>query len=281
MFATIMKVNITKIWMRGKIYVVWQRSNIISVYRQVGYSCELLKSEEIDNPEFGQPWDITSSEEEGCLFISDPGEKCIWKIQTCETQRHMNISNSETDGRPKGISFRSNVLVALVQKAQWHLNLYQADTMVELSSINLQTEISKDITQAEHAVQTSTGNIIILYKSWKLTDSNERRNVHSIREMKIEENSIKKVYPPMITSSWISALHLAIDENDIVLIADTDHKSIVLLDPQLEWGVDIINKDKTGETVVPRRLCYVQQRKILLVAHGMELSGSFSIYSLE
>src|SRR6218665_1070159 len=109
--------------------------------------------------------DIGSNDKENCLYVTDSGEQCVWKI-TEEIFQHnivkwLTIIDYGLHHCTLYVSSLGNLLIAGIYLS--HLNIYGSDA--EHQSIQLPTGIK----YLNHAVETSIGNFIILH-TWIKTE---------------------------------------------------------------------------------------------------------------
>src|SRR5688572_8531879 len=143
--------------LRNEIYILCESSVFVF---EVRTPFRLRRKIEIE--EIKYPYDIGSSEKENCLYVSDHGENCIWKI-TREGDDHYNIIKwLTTDYDPLPLSVSSNGQLLVVTETSSILRIYGSDAEL-LHSIQL----PRDIIEPVHAVETSTGNVIILHEWMK------------------------------------------------------------------------------------------------------------------
>ena len=82
-------------WLENKIYVVCRGSNRVHVFPDQEPFDE-LKEEEIKIEGMKRPWDMSASKVSRSMFISDPGDRCLWRVQ----MPGGGISRWEMDGTP-------------------------------------------------------------------------------------------------------------------------------------------------------------------------------------
>ena len=118
-----------------------------------------LNEEEIKIEEMKQPWDMSTSKDSQSIFISDPGNRCLWRIP----MPGGDISRWAIHGLPSRISITPSdeVIVVVDRGHRYCLYLYSCSNVKQTRSIPLSTEIK----EVFHAVQSINEKIIISYST--------------------------------------------------------------------------------------------------------------------
>ena len=104
---------------------------------------------EIKIKEIHHPWDIGSSENEDCLYISDYLEKCVWKITREIDNQDKVMKWLTTDYQPWTLSVSGDGQLMLINDSSHSLMIYGSDAEL-IRSIRLPQYIVKP----NHAVET-------------------------------------------------------------------------------------------------------------------------------
>src|SRR6218665_2375528 len=182
--------------LRNEIYVLCPSFSVPVIYvfeDQSPFSYQ--RNIEIRDIKFA--FDIGSSEKDNCLYVSDTCENCIWKIARETDDQHKITKWLTTDYKPTTLSVNSDGQLLMVKVSSSILMIFGSDAEL-LHSIQL----SSDINLPRHALETSTGNFIILHQSVKGEDrkeigSGERTAVMSgvIREVTDGQMIIRRFIP--------------------------------------------------------------------------------------
>jgi len=229
------------------------------------------------------PFDIGSSEKNNCLYVCDAWEKCVWKI-TRKTHDQYNIVKwVNTYYDPYTLSVSINGQLLMVNWAPNILMIYGSDAE-RVRSIKLPNDIEKPL----HAVETSTGNFIVLHfwvekekgACWSSRKELETRLV--VSELSRDgQMVIRRFVPSSETQELKYGDYLSLDAEDRVFVADSKNDRVVLLDSDLKWNQILCPTQIEKEEATirqPRRLCYDDERKQLIV--GGYLEDIVNIYTL-
>ena len=101
-----------------------------------------------------RPLDMSASKVSRSMFISDPGDRCLWRVQ----MPGGGISRWEMDGTPGNLSITSSdeLIVDVRREDRYYQDIFSCLDVTRTQSIPLPTEID----DVRHAVQSSNGNII-------------------------------------------------------------------------------------------------------------------------
>ena len=84
--------------------------------------------------------------------------------------------------------------------------------------------------------------------------------------------------PGSDTGQYDGPIHLAVDDNEFVFVADYRNRRVTLLSPTLEYVRQVVSRDqlKWG----PHRQCLDVQRRRLYVAENMFTAGRVVVFSV-
>ena len=215
---------------------------------------------------------MAASGDSRSIFISDRGNRCIWRIQMPSKE----ISRWEIDGWPYGLSINSSdELIVFVDRDSRYIDVYRCEDGGRIKKIDVDWLHGLHGVYAQHAVQSSNGNFIIRH------ESRDDLRVDLISEVSIDETKIIRSFDPRSIESnewnW-SPLHLSIDEDDNIFVADYNNVRVVLLNPRLDEHQILVNRDQ-HQIDRPRRLCYVREKQMLIVGQDRP-SSPVSLFSL-
>ena len=264
-------------WLENKIYVVCQALDTVLAYSD-GEAFEMLDAERIQIGEMKRPFDMTACPVNRCLFISDKSEnKCVWKVQAPSKE----ISRWAIDGGPYKLSTTpSNKLLVLLERANniWCLEIFRSVDGARLENVSLPSHARRP----EHVLQSAKGNFIILFISEEESDSGQPRSVWLVSEM-TSDGDIVHTFDLLSSGSdfldwW--PVHMAVDEYDQVLVADRFNNIVLKLNRGLST-TRVVLKYHTHGIDRPTRLCYVADKRMLIVGQYPSSGGSFSIFAFK
>lgn len=148
--------GVTKL--RNKIYLLCLLRHGVDVIRVLEDRPPFRLKKEIEIKEISLPWDITSSEKESCLYISDHSENCVWKFARESDDQHKIIKWLTTDYHPRILSVSSDGQLLMINYSSHALMIYGSDAEL-LRSIPLPREIK----YPDHAAETPIGNFVIIH----------------------------------------------------------------------------------------------------------------------
>ena len=251
-------------WLEENIYVVRGPSNIVYVHPDQE-SIDGSKDGNIELKGMKDPWDMVASKLSRSIFISDSDNRYLWRIQMPGRE----ISRWKVDGTPFRMSISSSdvLVVHVVRDGRIHrdyLNLYRSSDVMLIESIPLPSEMKK----LYHAVQLSNGNFIISHST------NDDWRVFLISELSVDGRKFIRSFDPRSFASigldgW-KPVHLSIDEDGNIFIADYSNDLVVLLHSRWTDVQILLNRDQHS-IESPTRLCYIREKQQLIV--GQQRSG--------
>jgi len=242
--------------LQNKIYVLRKKS--VSIYSNENPQ-EPLTNIKLQNAI--TPFDICACKKSLALYITDYAnyhkehkeKHCIWKITV---SGHKVCRWYCGVGEPYTLSVNSagNVILLRSEENSQQIALEILSDKAELIHIICLPDEIKD---PEHALETSIGSYVICHMRngdniWTVSEVN--RNGEIVRRLKgTEQLSEPK--------------HLAMDAEDRVFVADWGENRVAVLGASLDWA-DIFftgKKDDKDGFRMPNRLCYVAEKKQLIV----------------
>jgi len=192
---------------------------------------------------------MTSCEHNRCVYIGDHRGECIHRLDVQGAVTRWTVNDV-----PFGLSVNAahNVIVTcrLVRQIK------------EFSSRgNLLREITlyDDIISPTHAIQTRSGQFIVCHGG---TDD----PVHRVCMMSDDGRHIVHSHGGQRdsdTGQYNVPLHLAVDDNEFVFVADLNNRRVTLLSPTLEYVREVVSRDQLKWW--PRRLFFDKERQRLYV----------------
>jgi len=193
--------------------------------------------------------DMTSCEHYHCVYIADPFIECIHRldIQGAATRWPVN-------DKPNGLSVNAahSLLVACnrvrkIKEFSSHGNLLRELTLPD------------DVTTPWRGVQLTNGQLVVCHGEFDafhrvcMISADGRHIVHS-----------HGAQPGSDTGQYNVPVHLAVDNNEFVFVADLHNRRVTLLSPTLHYVRQVVSSDKLKG--YPLRLYLDVQRRRLYVA---------------
>ena len=239
-------------WLENKIYVVCSLSNRVHVFPDQEPFDE-LKEEEIKIEGMKQPRDMSASKVSQLIFISDPGDRCLWRVQIPGG----GISQWVMEGAPGKLSITSwdELMVDVLREDRYYLDIFSCLDVTRTQSIFLPTEV-KDV---QHAVKSSNGNIIISHSTKKIP------GMYQISELSIDGLNFIRTFDPrsMNIKNWVPS-HLSFDSDGHLFVANWCHRRVYLMSSQLT-DPQILLRTAQHRLRGPQRLCYVREKQQLIM----------------
>ena len=232
-----------------------------------------LKEEEIKIEGMKDPWDISASKVSRSMFLSDPGNRCLWRVQ----MSGRGISRWEMNGKPESLSITSSdeLIVVVLREDRYYLDIFSCLDVTRTQSISMSTEIDK----VQHADQSSNRNIIIIHSTKNFPD------VYQISELSIDGRNFIRTFDPrsvqsMNIKNW-NPSHLSFDDDGHLFITDLYLNRVYLLSSQLT-DPQILLKMYKHRLSRPQRLCYVREKQQLIVGQigWIGEPGRVSVFSV-
>jgi len=232
----------------GEIFLLRPKeSGQVEVYDVITY-CLLRR---LTVPDFRSVADMTSCAHAVCVYISDAKGKCVHRLDA----QNAAFTRWTVEHRPRGLSVNPshNVLVACHKVRKIKEFSSHGDLLRELT-------LPDDVITPWHTIQTRENEFVVCHG---------RRGdaVHRVCKMSADGRHIVHSHGGQRGSGhgqYNMPVHLALDDNEFVFVADASNRRVRLLSPTLGHVSDIVSRDqlKWG----PRRLCLDVQRKRLYVA---------------
>jgi len=256
-------VGLTKL--RSEIYILCRTVASETVFRVFHdlYPFKFQKEINVESVTF--PEDVISSKKENCLYVIDTGSHCIWKIireldDTYQVKKWLSIDIDWST--VLSVTRDENLLIVRGSGPLSRLEIYGKNA-TRLLSIRL----PPDIQFPQQAVETSTGNFIILHERVDETGASATYNWLLWEVTRDGKNVNRRYIPQNVEQELNTPRHLSIDLDDRVLVADTRKGRLLLLDCGLRWNRIPIHKRNHP----PLRLCYDEAQMQLIVT--FELKG--------
>jgi len=193
--------------------------------------------------------DMTSCEHNRCVYIGDDSGLCVHRPDVQGAVTRWYVSDS-----PLGLSVNAahNVLVTCPWVRKIKEFSSHGDLLRELT-------LPDDVIRPMHAIQTRSGQFIVCHG----VDP-----VHRVCMISADGRHIVHSHGGhwgSDTDQYNGPAHLAVDDNELVFVADNGNRRVKLLSPTLEYVGQVVSRDqlKWGP---PVRLYLDTQRRHLYVA---------------
>jgi len=207
--------------------------------------------------------DMTSCEHYRCVYIGDfgdPIDKCIHRLDVQGA-----VTRWAVNDKPWGISVNAahNVLVTCCYVRNGKIKEFSShgDLLRELT-------LPDDVITPWHAIQTRNCEFIVCHGG-----GNDA--VHRVCKISADGRHIIKSHggqPGSDIGQYDVPIHLAVDNNEFVFVADVNNRQVTLLSPTLDYIRQVVSPhDLKGG---PSRLCLDIHRRLLYVADTEWLSAT-------
>jgi len=217
---------------------------------------------DIDVKDLSDPWDIAACEQTSQVYVSDY-DKCVWRVSADGADIKHWLPKSPSDAlRPWTLSVTSTRLLVTSHYTR-QLTQFNADGD-ELKRVQL-----PDHAEAEHAVESPTGNFIVgLY--------NRQLKQGQVVEVNTGGEVLREFSGSRLRSvrcTW----HIAVDSRGNIFATDEDNCRILLLDAHLSLRRVIIDEHRLSYKQ-PYCLCYREESGQLLV--GLAHDGGVAVFDV-
>jgi len=228
--------------LRDVVYVVSHRSSAIRRYNATTHQ----RLADIVITGLNSPWDIAACELTSQLYVAD-SEEYVWRVSSdgVDIQRWLATSPSDTF-EPYALSVTSSRLL-VTSFGDRQLRQFDAAGGGELRRVGL-----PDYMEPLHAVESPTATFIVGHFNTQLAQN-------QVSEVSTEGQVLRQ-----FSGSLGSPVHIAVDRQGNIFVADCDYCRILLLDAQLALRRVVIDEHQLNGRWSPR-LCYTEQSGQLLV----------------
>ena len=260
-----------------RIYVVCKRSNVIAVFTS---HQPFRRLQDIVVHGLLDPFDITASVNNGCLYVPDPGSLSVWRI---------NVDSGAVAQWLTGlaawsvsVTFDDRVVVLVVVDIQlvrgrgcfwtWRheVHVYRADALMEAV-----VKLSPDITLPHSVIMTTRKTFIVSH-------GYRPHEMHRVCEVDMTGRVLKSFgsTPGNDVGQLNAPLRVSLDDEERVIVADCDNDRVLLLNKQLTSPHVLVTWSPQSDDDVrrPERLHYDSHTGRLLV--GLR-SGHVDVYKLK
>jgi len=269
----------------------WKEHDQVEVYDVINY--RLLRH--LTVPDIHRGFDMTSCEHYHCVYISDHIAECIHRLVTQGA-----VTQWAVNDEPKGLSVNAahNVLVTCCRVRKIKEFSSHGDLLRELT-------LPGDVIHPLHAIQARNGEFIVchgdpddaVHRVRKRSARSLRgdllcelplpggiHQLHTIQAHGDPDDAVHRVckisadgrhvikshggQPGSDIGKYHGPIHLAVDNNEFVFVAELNSRRVTLLSPTLDYIRQVVSSDdlKGG----PDRLCLdIHKRRLYVVENGL------------
>jgi len=226
----------------GEIYLLrWKGRDQVEVYDVTSYRLQ----RRLTVPNAWWFTDMTSCEHNRCVYIGNHSSNCVHRLDVQGA-----VTQWAVDNLPWGLSVNAahNVLVACPDVRKIKEFSSHGDLLRDLT-------LPDDVINPWHAIQTRSGQFIVCHGGGNdpvnrvcMISADGRHIVHSHGGQRGSD-----------TGQYSDPVHLAVDDNESVFVADRFNRRVTLLSPTLEYVRQVVSVNQGWP------LClYLDTRKRLL-----------------
>jgi len=242
----------------GEIYLLREKGrDEVEVYDVINYRLQRC----LTVPYIKGVADMTSCEHYHCVYISDPFIDCIHRLDVQGAATRWPVND-----KPLGLSVNAahSLLVACrrvrkIKEFSSHGNLLRELTL------------PGDVTTPSHAIQLTTSQFVVCHGGDDdplnrvcMISADGRHIVHSHGGGQRGSD----------TGQYRVPIHLAVDNNEFVFVADINNRRVTLLSPTLHYVRQVVSSDKLKG--YPLRLYLDVQRRRLYVTDNEYKDGKWT-----
>jgi len=196
--------------------------------------------------------DMTACAYSYCLYISDGRDRCIHRVAL----PNVNVTQWPVNAVAGGLSVteRHSVLVTC-------LEVRKIKEFTTHGKLLRQTELPRDVVSPWHAIQLSSGKVIVCHGH--IADP-----VHGVCLVGTDGQVVKSYSGPRGPGTGSEQMnvpvHVAVDGNGFVFVADRNNRRVLLLSPALTYVREVVSSEQLKWK--PIRLFLDDDRRRLYVA---------------
>ena len=196
--------------------------------------------------------DMTSCELHRCMYIANHIADCVHRLNVDGVATRWDVND-----KPSGLSVNAahNVLVTCRE-------VREIKEFSSLGKLLRELTLPGDVINPWHAIQLASGQLIVCHG--RLSDA-----VHRVCKISVDGRDIVHSHGGQRgsdTAQYSVPRHLAVDDNELVLVADVENRRVTLLSPTLDYMRQVVPRDKLKWC--PRRLHLDTQRRRLYVVEN-------------
>jgi len=218
----------------------------VEVYDVISYRLQ----RRLTVPNIRELIDMTSCEHYRCVYMADGGVNYIHRLDVQGAAKRWAVND-----RPWSLSVNAahSVLVTCIVVRKIKEFSSHGDLLRELT-------LPDDVIYPSHAIQTRSGEFIVCH-------GGALEAVHRVCKISADGRHIIKSHGGQRGSDigqYDVPIHLALDNNEFVFVADLINRRVTLLSPTLDYIRQVVSPDDLKG--YPNRLCLDIHRRRLYVA---------------
>ena len=174
--------------------------------------------------------DMTSCEQLLCLYISDPDDECVHRLDLQDNATKWPVS----DG-PRGLSVNADHnLIVTCRKVR------KIKEFSPRGHLLRDVTLPHEVTSLWHTIQLTSGQFVVCHG-----DCDDP--VHGVSMISADGHQIVHSHggqPGSDTGQYNVPLHLAVDNNEFVFVDDIDNQRVTLLSPTLNSVRQVVSRDQ-------------------------------------
>jgi len=268
----------------GKLYLLRRKErDEVEVYDVITYRLRCLHVPGIGVLVSHEFVDMTSCEHYRCVYIADKYGKRVRRLDAQGTFTWWTVND-----KPRSLSVNAahNVIVTCDKVRKIKEFSSHGDFLRELT-------LPDDIIKPRHAIQTRSGQFVVCH-------GGRDDPVHRVCVISADGRHIVHSHggqPGSDTDQYRVPIHLAVDDNEFVFVADRDNRRVTLLSPTLEYVSQVVSRDQLKSEPKkrfldkllldtqkrPTRVCLDTERRLLYVAESDRYYtvGCVEVFSLK
>jgi len=247
----------------GEIYLLRLKGrDQVEVYDVISYRLQRC----LTVPDAKGLGDMTSCEHYHCVYISDHVIECIHRVDVQGAATRWPVND-----KPWGLSVNAayNLLVAC-------LNVRKIKEFSSHGNLLRELTLPDDVVTPWHGIQLTNGQFVVCHGDVVdplnrvcMISADGRHIVHSHGGQRGSD-----------TGQYDGPVHLAVDNNEFVFVADINNRRVTLLSPTLHYVRQVVSSDK-----LKGHPCYlyldVQRRHLYVADNEMKpTSGHVVVFSV-
>ena len=244
-----------------EVYVLRQKErDQIEVYDVINYRLQRC----ITVPNICGLTDMISCEHYRCVYIADDGVECIRRLDVQGATTRWAVND-----KPWGLSVNAahNVLVTCPHVREIKEFSSHGYLLRELT-------LPDDVINPSHAMQTRNGEFIVCH-------GGVYNAVHRVCKISADGDNIIQSHggqPGPEICQYCAPVHLAVDDNEFVFVADLNNRRVTLLSPTFDYVRQVVLGDNLKW--FPSRLCLDVNRRRLYVTDSEYTAGRVLVFSV-
>jgi len=230
-------------------------SEQIEVYDKDSYRLQRC----ITVPGLGAGSDMISCAHNRCAYVADITKNCMHRVGL---PHGTDVTKWPVNDKPACISVTDTHYVLVTCREVRKIKEFSAD-----GKLLRQIQLPEDVVSPLHTIQLSSGEFIVCHGDFP-------DPVHRVCLIDSNGHVVKSYGGPKGSGTQQVPVHLAVDRNGFVFVADVDNDRVVLLSPALTFVREVLSREQLEWT--PVRMWLDSDICRLYVAVGKCESGKYT-----